>query len=353
MSSKAINHMRITVVIPAYNAASTLPRAVASACGQEYADLDVCIVDDGSEDDTKAVVDALKKQDGRIRYLYHAHRGLVATRNLAIRSSAADLIALLDADDEWLPGKVAAQVDLFERHPQVGLVFTDSLYVNSITRQSRPCSENSRGVLGRLRLVPDSCRGNAYLLEGNVKALVFEKSFIPVSSVIMRRSLVIDVGGFNEAMPTGEDIDLWVRLAGRTTFMYLAEVYAKYHFTGHGITAVNERRVKELVSWQKVCLTDVNYADLRATVRRHLRSAYAGLIVFYGRQRQPALALRAYLQSLRDLRAPSLALVLFASVCGPRGIDAALSFKGTSRRYLNAALGRMRRADGQDQPAKP
>jgi glycosyltransferase involved in cell wall biosynthesis len=330
----------ITVIIPAYNAASTLSRAVASVWAQEYSCLDVCIIDDGSSDNTEAVVNTLRKRDGRVRYLCQTRRGPAAARNLGIRSSAADLIALLDADDEWLPGKVAAQVELFERHPGVGLVFTDSLYVNSATGQSRPLSENNRATLAQLGLVPDAGRANAYFVEGKLKWLVYRKDFIAVSSALMRRGLAVDVGGFNERRFGTEDLDLWVRLADQTRFMYLAEVYARYNVTGHSLTGVSEKRAREMVSYHKACLSDPSYADLRETARRHLRSAYAGLIVFYGRHHERRLALRTYFQSLRDLRAPSLAFALLASACGPRVIEAALSLKDTSQRCVSRALGR-------------
>ena len=117
---------KVSVIIPTYNRSHTLKRAVESVLGQTFDNFELLIVDDGSEDDTKSVVDSI--QDKRIRYIkLKENRGAAGARNEGVRRSECSLIAFQDSDDVWRPEKLERQMIYWEQHPECALVYCDYL----------------------------------------------------------------------------------------------------------------------------------------------------------------------------------------------------------------------------------
>src|SRR3984885_9953246 len=113
---------KIDVIIPAFNAAKYLPFAIESVSSQTFDDWQILLVDDGSTDNTAEVVAPFLDRLGpRLKYIKQNNRGLPAARNTAIRASSAEFLALLDADDVWLPCRLAESLKVFADRPQVGL----------------------------------------------------------------------------------------------------------------------------------------------------------------------------------------------------------------------------------------
>src|ERR1039458_6927733 len=114
----------VDVIIPAFNAARTLPIAMQSVFSQTFDDWQILLVDDGSTDNTAQVVAPFLDRFGpKIRYIKQENRGLPAARNTAIRASTAEFLALLDADDVWLPCRLAESVKILQERPQAGLAY--------------------------------------------------------------------------------------------------------------------------------------------------------------------------------------------------------------------------------------
>jgi glycosyltransferase involved in cell wall biosynthesis len=181
----------LSVVIPAYNSASYLPTAIASVRAQERGDLEIVVVDDGSTDQTMAVLETLAGDD--LRVFKQANSGPSAARNRGIRESRGEWIAFLDADCYWLPGKLEAQLSASGSNPEpVGLSYTGSLLVDEEgqTLAVRPA-------------IPGGC-----LIEDLVWG-----NLISTSSAMTRRAALLAVGMFDETLRIGEDWDLWLRLA--------------------------------------------------------------------------------------------------------------------------------------------
>jgi glycosyltransferase involved in cell wall biosynthesis len=120
----------VSVVIPSFNRAYCLPRAVDSVLGQTHPQVEVIIVDDGSTDDTSAMVSARYGGDARVRYHRQANAGISGARNTGLALATGDFVALLDSDDEWLPWKLEFQVACMRAHPEVGMTWTDMLAVD-------------------------------------------------------------------------------------------------------------------------------------------------------------------------------------------------------------------------------
>ncbi len=186
---------KVSVVIPTYNCAHYLEQAIESVMNQTYRDLEIIVLDDGSTDDTSQVV---RKYEGSINYIRQENRGLPAARNSAIKASSGEFIALLDADDWWEPAKLAEQVPILDKDPELCLVYSDLEVVyddGSIT--------------------PSFLASRPIAASGYVFDQLLQSSFILPSTVLLRRSCLEQVGMFDESMSSHEDIDLWLRLCQR------------------------------------------------------------------------------------------------------------------------------------------
>ena len=116
----------VSVVMPTYNRADLLPRTIASILSQDYDDLELLIVDDGSSDNTTEVIREIQEQDSRLRYLQlPENRGIGFAREAGLQHLSGKYIALADSDDLWLPGKLKAQVNVLEKHTRIGILFGD------------------------------------------------------------------------------------------------------------------------------------------------------------------------------------------------------------------------------------
>ncbi|MGA6927308.1 MAG: glycosyltransferase [Desulfosarcina sp.] len=184
--------MKVSVVLPTYNRFRMVAGAIDSVLSQEYSKIELIVVDDGSTDDTQAL---LSSYGDRIRSIRQARRGVSAARNAGIRATTGELIALLDSDDTWLPGKLTAQVDFFTRRPQALICQTEEIWIRN-------------GV-----------RVNPGKRHRKKAGMIFEPSLalclVSPSAVMMRRSLLNEVGLFDESLTACEDYDLWLRIACR------------------------------------------------------------------------------------------------------------------------------------------
>ena len=190
----------VTVVIPAYNAALHIAGTLDSVLAQTWRDFEVIVVDDGSTDDTSAVVAGFGNAVTCIR---RANGGPAAARNTGIRAARGRYIALLDADDRWEPNLLAVQVPFLEQHPDAGLVFADMSIQNregeTVASYIARCGQPMP-----LGVVRQTAR-DVYLL-----------NIVTTSTVVMRKAVALEAGLFDETIPYGaEDWDLWLRIAAK------------------------------------------------------------------------------------------------------------------------------------------
>ena len=191
----------VSVIIPAYNNARFLPDNIRSILEQSYRNIELIVVDDGSTDNTQAVLAGF---GDRLRYVRKANGGPSSARNLGIQMARGQLIAFQDADDLWLPEKVRQQVEFLHDHPDVGVVFSDLVIFNDqgIVRHS---------TKDRFRHIPSGMIFQDLLLE----------RFIATSAVMVRRECLDDVGNFDESLLGAEDYNLYLRLARKYKFAFL------------------------------------------------------------------------------------------------------------------------------------
>lgn len=182
---------RVSVIIPTYNSAPFLATAIDSVLAQTYPDVEVIVVDDGSTDDTQAII---AHYDQQIRYIHQENRGPAAARNTGFHASQGDYLLFLDSDDLIPPDKLELQVAFLAQQPDVGLVYSAWQEID----------EDNTRLLGEVR---PGIQG--FIL----KALLRRKFFFFPSAAIIRRKCLERVGLFNESMRWSEDADLWMRLA--------------------------------------------------------------------------------------------------------------------------------------------
>ncbi|MGQ9663193.1 MAG: glycosyltransferase family 2 protein [Kiritimatiellia bacterium] len=206
---------RVTVVIPLYNKALEIERAVQSVLRQTEKDFHVVVVDDGSTDDGPERV--LSISDSRIELVRQENCGVSVARNRGVARAETEFVAFLDADDEWLPDFLSETLALAKRHPQALLQATAYAMMTPLGRVIKP----------RLVGIPDR-------LEGGIIEDLFASAFrgdcpLCASNVLVRKSVFARVGGFPEGEKLGEDWDMWARIALAGSIAYVPKVQVIYH----------------------------------------------------------------------------------------------------------------------------
>ena len=208
VKSKAmgIHNDLVSVIIPTYNRASLLSRAIQSVLQQRYGNFELIIVDDSSTDNTKDVVLDLK--DERIIYIRHdKNKGGSAARNSGIRLSRGEYIAFLDDDDVWLPDKLESQLKRFKEVPStVGLVYCGYRIVSS------------EKIISVVK--PE--------IKGRVFDEALKKCFLGGPTPVIKRECFDKAGIFDEKLPSCQDWDIWIRVAKHFGFDYVPEILAEY-----------------------------------------------------------------------------------------------------------------------------
>jgi glycosyltransferase involved in cell wall biosynthesis len=270
---------RVAVIVPVHGRAPYLAEALASIGGQEPPPDEVVVVDDCSPEPLRL--------DG-VRVLRREERGGPAgARQAGLEATAAELVALCDADDAWEPGKLVAQLGALERNPEAALCFGG---VTVVGQDGRPTGERWRGLVPGLH-EPERLRDQ-----------LFEWNPIPTSSALIRREALEHAGGFASPVPYGvEDWDLWLRLVAQgERFHYEPRAGIRYRRHAGGLTA-DVARIGELglaVHERHAELVD---EDVRRRVRaRDLTTVARGRV----RGRRYAEA-RALLREAADLEPPA------------------------------------------------
>ncbi len=194
----------VSVIIPAYNRANVLDRAVTSVLNQNYQDFEIIVVDDASSDNTQEIVDGLN--DKRIKYIRHdKNSGEAAARNTGIEAAAGKYIASQDSDDEWLPGKLERQVILLESSPrEVGVAYTGFWRVEGNAKVYFPPERIDRK-------------------EGDVHRELLRGNFVGTPTTVVKKECFQKMGGFDERLRHLVDWEMWIRISQLYEFICINE----------------------------------------------------------------------------------------------------------------------------------
>ena len=246
---------KVTVVITTYNRAHFLQRAIQSVL-QAGSGVEVVVVDDCSTDETPDVCSQLES----IRYVrLNANRGLAHARNVGIAESSTEFIAFLDDDDLRLPGSLDKQLARMIADDRIALCYGQTLIGDA--RRQLPTGE----------IYPSECP------QGDVFWELLEDNFIPMPSVLARKSALLEAGGFNESLSLVEDWDMWLRISERFLVAAVEEpvtIYRKSNLGSDQMCSDSSALCKQALRVQQLALARTRAQTGARTKRRQVRTRF-------------------------------------------------------------------------------
>lgn len=204
----------VSIIIPTYNRAHLIGRAIQSVLDQTYQDYEIIIIDDGSQDNTKEIIAGIV--DNRMRYIaLETNQGVAHARNVGIQEARYDYIAFLDSDDEWLPNKLELQMQkMMESTPNVGVVF---------------CRMSGKKRNSEERYVCPPENYSKEIVEGDIFYPLLLQNVIGVPTMLVRKKSLELIGGFKESLQCLEDWELVLRIARNWSIGFVDEILVEVH----------------------------------------------------------------------------------------------------------------------------
>jgi glycosyltransferase involved in cell wall biosynthesis len=310
----------VSVIIPTYNRAHLIGRAIQSVLNQTYRDFELIIVDDGSTDNTEEVVGSFK--DSRIKYIHHKeNKGGTAARNTGINDANGEYIAFLDSDDEWLPEKLEKQINCFAKcSDSVGAV-----YCLHYTK------DDSLGYMQQASL--------SKLKRGNVYNFLLNGWCPSSTSLFMLSARVFEKSGmFDDNLPSFQDYDLWVRVARHYEFEFVDEpLVVKHQHLGSQVAKDFTPRMNGLElfldKWGDVIKKEAGEQAFNDIRRKHLSAIYRNAVLdsLLASQRNEAMKYLKRLWELKSLSLKFLVKVLIVLLGGTKLLNFSRRIFYTSR----------------------
>ena len=285
---------KVSVVIPSYNYGKFVREAVDSVLSQTYADFEIVLVDDGSRDNTRETlqdyIDA-----GRINYIYKENGGLPAARNTGIQAASGEYIAMLDADDKWLPRKLELQMAYMTDNPDVDVLFCDELRF----QEGREPQETPRKLLAG----------------ENIREKFLISCFTIPSSLLFKKKSLTMTGLFDEKLQHCEDWDMMMRMAYKLNVAYLPEylVLRRIHSSSMSVNIKNKSvYYKRFYNNNKVLLDNRQKSVFRKNVGKRC-FVYATRFIDVGKTSEAlkVFAMSVMFYPLLSLKFPSLMMRLY------------------------------------------
>lgn len=293
----------ISVIIPTYNSKKYIGEAINSVLRQTFTDYEIIVVDDGSTDNTKEIID---NNFPKVRYFYIKHQGVSRARNHGIQRACGEFIAFLDADDVWLPDKLERQIDAFNADQELMLVFTEHRFFDSNGIKEATFSKKER------------------LMKGDVIKNIFLYSHVALPTVMVRKSVFHETGYFEEDLNVAEDDNLWIRIALKFRIHLLDEVLVHCRMTENSLSRTTSNLVAGVL--KNIELIEKKYPDLRkrlgrTNIRRKKSYIYSDYGYFYFSGGDYLMARRYYLKSFTYYIKINSLIYWFLSFFPPSIID--------------------------------
>lgn len=272
----------ISVIIPTYNCARFLMESVGSVLSQTYRPYEIIVIDDGSTDNTKEVLQPVMQ---RIKYVQlEQNKGSPVVRNIGIQAAQGEYVAFLDADDVWLPEKLQTDRECFDKHPDVGMVYSKHINIDE------------KGVVFHGAMKKRLPCGKIFV------QLFSEQNFIITSSVVVRKAVFETTGLFDEQLFNCQDWDMWLRIAFYFKSAGIDKPLVKYRHNPHSLSKNRDNVLK----YQKLVI-DKTYAAFKDTMggiseklyHKRLASHYAKAGRYYVRIGDKRLAHENFRLSLK------------------------------------------------------
>jgi glycosyltransferase involved in cell wall biosynthesis len=217
---------KISIIIPAYNSEKTIQKTIQSVLNQSFADFELLVINDGSQDSTLEVVSHIK--DSRIQVFSYANAGANVSRNRGLSHSRGEFVSFLDADDIWTPDKLASQLQALQKNVDAKVAYSWTDYID----------ENDEFLLS----------GTHITANGDVYEQLFIINFLENgSNPLIDKEVLILLGGFDESLSAAQDWDMWLRLAHKYNFVAVPSVQILYRIRENSQSS-------HLLRQEKLCL---------------------------------------------------------------------------------------------------
>lgn len=202
-----MNAPRVSVIIPTYNYGQYIEKSIDSVLSQTYTDFEIIVVDDGSTDNTKTIIET--KYRNKVKYFYQENKGAPAARNRAARESKGEYLAFLDSDDSFFADNIEKKVAALEKNPTIGMVYSDGYCImgNSIKKSSNNYKLSAAGAK----------------LSGDISLMLLKGYRIESTAAVLRAECFNEVGGFDEEIVGLDDYDLFLRISFNFPVLFIDE----------------------------------------------------------------------------------------------------------------------------------
>jgi glycosyltransferase involved in cell wall biosynthesis len=247
---------RVSVIIPAYNAAGHIASALESVLAQTFSSYEIIVINDGSPD-TPDLIEVLRPYKDRIRYLEQHNQGPSAARNSGIGAARGAYVAFLDSDDCWRPSYLEEQMRLLEGPPRRDLVYSNAQRVGPLGGRWPTCMDASPS------------HGSV-----NFNSLIREQCTVLTSFTVARRQAILDAGSFDPIFRRSEDFDLWLRMAHQgATMDYQRTVLGTHALSEEGLSGDRDALRQAQIAVYRKALKEMNlspeeFALVQAQVQR-------------------------------------------------------------------------------------
>lgn len=291
--------VKVSVVIPTYNAAAYIQETLQSILLQDYSDFEIVVVDDHSTDNTKDIITNI--DDPRIKYisLNKNHGGPSLPRNIGIKESQGKYIAFFDSDDLMMPGRINKTIDFLEKFPQLGLVFTNAIKFNDNGENYQ--TSFLQDYRGFKSLPSHKISVDKYIFYPDVAyRCLLSENFILTCGVTIAKNIFECVGYFDETLINADDWDMWLRIVRHYPIGFIDMIGFRYRirdrsisFRGHSL-AYN--RIKVLNKQLRFGINNKNKKIVKVNIAENL------YVIGYAFQQQDNMkeARRYYLRSLKE-----------------------------------------------------
>ena len=214
--------MLISIITPTYNREAFLPVAIESVLAQSYKEFELIIVDDGSTDNSRELINAYVDKDPRVKYLYQENQRQSVARNYALSIAKGDFICFLDSDNYWPHDKLEKSLKAFEQHPEADIVYGDCITIDEQGNELH--------------------RNNMRRYSGSIAAFLLKDNFVSMNTTMTRRRCFNEMGGMSGKRRVADDYDLWLKFSARYRFQYIPEFLAYYRVMENQISSNKKLR---------------------------------------------------------------------------------------------------------------
>ncbi len=211
----------VSVIMATYNREEFIEQAIDSVLTQSYEHLELIVIDDGSTDNTKALLES-KYNDNRLIYHYQDNTGQSIARNVALGMAKGEYIAFIDSDNAWTDGKLKKQVEYFQAHDETDIIYGDIITID----------EHNNEVT----------RDNMKRYSGYIADILVKDNFVSNNTALAKKKCFDELGGMSGKVKVADDYELWLRFSSKYHFTYLPEFFALYRVMANQISSDKTRR---------------------------------------------------------------------------------------------------------------